>query len=81
MIHAPTSFLNHTLWPEFEQLSQALSAHLLDVTNRIIREEVFAADHEAEEIAEPSQTCANFDVHEPRPSAPHDNVFGLVIPL
>jgi hypothetical protein len=34
-----------TLWPEFEELSQALSAHLDEITRKIIREEV----HEATE--------------------------------
>ena len=33
-------------------ISDALSTHLLDITNRIIREEVFATNEEAEEIPE-----------------------------
>jgi hypothetical protein len=52
IVRAPASFVNRTLWPEFEQLSDALSTHLLDITNRIIREEVFATNEEAEEIPE-----------------------------
>ena len=55
IVHAPASFINRVLWPEFEELSQALSAHLLEITNRIIREEVFATTGEAEEIAEPAR--------------------------
>ena len=55
MVRAPASVVNQVLWPEFEQLSQALSAHLLDITDRIIREEVYATTGEAEEIAEPAQ--------------------------
>lgn len=55
VVRAPPSFLKRTLWPEFEQLSDALSEHLLDITERIIREEVFATTGEADEIAEPSQ--------------------------
>lgn len=55
IVHAPASFINRVLWPEFEELSQALSAHLLEITNRIIREEVFATTGEAEEIAEPTR--------------------------
>jgi hypothetical protein len=53
MIRAPASVVNKVLWPEFEELSQALNAHLLDITDRIIREEVYATTGEAEEIAEP----------------------------
>jgi hypothetical protein len=52
IVRAPASFVNRTLWPEFEELSDALSTHLLDITNRIIREEVFATNEEAEEIPE-----------------------------
>ena len=53
LVRAPASFVNGVLWPEFEALSEALSAHLLEITNRIIREEVYATNEEAEEIAEP----------------------------
>ena len=55
MVRAPASVVNQVLWPEFEQLSQALRAHLLDITDRIIREEVYATTGEAEEIVEPAQ--------------------------
>jgi hypothetical protein len=55
LVHAPASFVNRVLLPEFDELSAALSAHLLEITNRIIREEVFATTEEAEEIAEPAQ--------------------------
>lgn len=55
IVHAPVSFINQVLWPEFEELSEALSAHLLEITNRIIREEVYATPGEADEIAEPAR--------------------------
>lgn len=54
MVRAPASFVNRVLWPEYLELSDALSAHLLDITNRIIREEVYATAEEAEGIAEPA---------------------------
>ena len=54
MVRAPASVINRTLWPEFEQLGAALSAHLLTITDRIIREEVYATTGEAEEIPEPA---------------------------
>ncbi|MBC7505808.1 MAG: hypothetical protein H7267_08815 [Sandarakinorhabdus sp.] len=41
------------LWPEFHELSDALSAHLIEITDQIIREEVFAETRDADEIAEP----------------------------
>jgi hypothetical protein len=36
-------------WPEFQELNQALSNYLLDVTDRLIREEVHADTAEAVE--------------------------------
>lgn len=55
IVHAPASFINRVLWPEFDELSEALSTHLLEITNRIIREEVHATPGEADEIAEPAR--------------------------
>jgi hypothetical protein len=53
MVKAPASFINGVLWPEFEELSDALTMHLLEITEKIIREEVHAATGDAEEIDEP----------------------------
>lgn len=55
IIRAPASFVQMTLWPEFEELSGALTAHLHDITTKIIREEVHEATQDAEEINEPCQ--------------------------
>jgi hypothetical protein len=44
--------MNKTLWPEFKQLSRALDEYLNEATTRIIREEVFGNDEEAEERTE-----------------------------
>jgi hypothetical protein len=54
LVRAPASVIKQILWPEFEQLSAALSAHLLAITDRIIKEEVYATTGEAEEIADPA---------------------------
>lgn len=53
MVRAPASFVNATLWPEFEDLSQALTAHLHEVTRKIIQEEVHGSAQDAEEINRP----------------------------
>jgi hypothetical protein len=50
MIKAPESFINQVLWPEFEQLNDALNAYLSEVTARVIREEVYGETSDAEEI-------------------------------
>ena len=53
IVRAPASFVHTTLRPEFEDLSQALTAHLDAITQKIIREEVHEATQDAEEINEP----------------------------
>jgi hypothetical protein len=53
MVRAPASFVQMTLWPEFEELSRALTAHLDEITRKIIRDEVHEATQDAEEINEP----------------------------
>ena len=55
MLRAPASFVKLTLWPEFEELSRALTAHLDEITRKIIRDEVHEATQDAEEISEPRQ--------------------------
>ena len=55
MVRAPASFVQLTLWPEFEDLSGALTAHLDEITKKIIRDEVHEATQDAEEIREPRQ--------------------------
>lgn len=49
MVRAPKSFIDKTLWPEFQEIQTALQRYLLEVTNRIIQEEVFGNSTEADE--------------------------------
>lgn len=53
MVYAPASFVQRVLWPEFEELSNALTSHLLEITEKIIREEVHEATQDADEVEEP----------------------------
>jgi hypothetical protein len=55
MVRAPASFVQLTLWPEFEELSGPLTAHLDEITRKIIRDEVHEATQDAEEVSEPRQ--------------------------
>lgn len=41
MIRVPKTFLDRTLWPEFQELSAALREYLRAATEKIIREEVW----------------------------------------
>jgi hypothetical protein len=53
LVRAPASFVQLTLWPEFEELSRALTAHLDEITRKIICDEVHEGTQDAEEINEP----------------------------
>lgn len=55
MARVSRSFVDDTLWPEFEELSKALHAHLDEITNRVIRESIYAEDAEAEIRQEPKE--------------------------
>jgi hypothetical protein len=52
MARVSRRFVEETLWPEFEQLSQVLSAHLAEVTERIIAEAI-SAEGQDEDIRPP----------------------------
>jgi hypothetical protein len=53
IIKAPRSFVEQVLWPEFQDLSAALSTYLAEITERLIREEVHGETADAEERDEP----------------------------
>ncbi len=53
IIRAPKSFVEQVLWPEFEELSAALTVYLSEITEKVIREEVHGETGEAEEVDEP----------------------------
>lgn len=53
IVNAPRVFFDQVLWPEFLELSGALTAYLTEITERLIREEVHGETQEAEEVDEP----------------------------
>jgi hypothetical protein len=55
MLKAPKSFMEQVLWPEFQELNSALVAYLLEITERVIREEVHRETGDAEEVDEPAR--------------------------
>jgi len=55
MIKGPKSFIEQTLWPEFQELNAALEAYLSEITEKVIREEVHGETSEAEEVDEPTR--------------------------
>ena len=55
IVKGPRSFIDQTLWPEFQDLSAALSAYLSEITEKLIREEVHGETSDAEERDEPKR--------------------------
>ena len=55
VISAPQSFIDDVLWSEFEQINEALVDYLAEITDKVIREEVFGTTEDAELIAEAPQ--------------------------
>ncbi|MBX3202774.1 MAG: hypothetical protein KF894_31905 [Labilithrix sp.] len=53
MVKAPGSFIDQTLWPEFEQITSALRAHLDQVTDRILAEVFDGDSSDAAEVSTP----------------------------
>lgn len=53
IVRAPQSFVEEVLWPQFEELSAALTAYLADITEKVIREEMHGETGEADEVDEP----------------------------
>ena len=50
MLKAPKAFIEQVLWPEFQELDEALRRYLSEVTARIIRDEVHKDVSEATEV-------------------------------
>ena len=53
IVRAGERFVDNVLWPQFEELSAALTAYLSDMTDRMIREELHGETGEADEVDEP----------------------------
>jgi hypothetical protein len=51
IVRVTRSFVEQTLWPEYQELRAALNDYLNDATERIIREEVYGDAGEASERA------------------------------
>ncbi|MEO5338236.1 MAG: hypothetical protein H7841_15290 [Magnetospirillum sp. WYHS-4] len=55
VVKGPLSFIDGVLWPEFQEINEALVAYLSNVTDKVIRDEVFGESGEADEVAEPAK--------------------------
>ncbi len=48
-------FVDETLWPEYQQITETLRTYLAEVTDRVIAEVIHADASEAAEVSEPKQ--------------------------
>ena len=55
MARVAKSFVDETLWPEFQQLSATLQTYLDEVTTRVVAQVVHGDTSDASEVAEPKQ--------------------------
>jgi hypothetical protein len=55
VVKVPQTFLDQVLWPEFAEINAALGEYLADVTDKVIRAEVYREAGEAEEMPEPAR--------------------------
>lgn len=51
MVRVPPSFVDRTLWPEFQDLSRSLGQYLSEVTDRVIRESIHRDTGEQEVVS------------------------------
>lgn len=50
MAKVSKTFVDETLWPEFQELNRALQEHIDEITTCVISEAIFANSSEAEEV-------------------------------
>ncbi len=55
MARVPVSFVDETLWPEFNELDKTLQSYLDDITSRVISESIYADHSEAEVRTKPDE--------------------------
>ena len=59
MLSVPPGFLDQILWPEFVQINEALSEYLAEITEKIIRDEVYGETGEARRLRSRPSSAAD----------------------
>ena len=50
MANVSKTFVDETLWPEFQELNKTLKSYIEDITNKVISETIHADSSEAEVV-------------------------------
>lgn len=61
MARVPKSFVDQTLWPEFQELDDMLCSYLNDVTDRVISEGIYSDHSEAEVVDDSTRSLSEPD--------------------
>jgi hypothetical protein len=58
MVKVPESFVNDTLWPEYQQIASTLRSYIDQITDRIVADVIHGDSSDAEEKREPPKLGA-----------------------
>ena len=61
MVNVPKTFVDETLWPEFQKINTGLTTYLQEVTDRIIKQVLNEDSSDATVVDEPLQIGVNQD--------------------
>ncbi len=59
MVQVPKSFVDETLWPEFEKINSELREYLQGITERVVKQVLHEDSSDAEVVKEPLQISMN----------------------
>ena len=65
MARVSKRFVDETLWPEFQEISETLRSYLSDVTDRVVQQVIHQDSSEAEVIEKPKQLPLSMDETSP----------------
>jgi hypothetical protein len=65
MARVSKRFVDETLWPEFQEISESLRSYLSDVTDRVVQQVIHQDSSEAEVVEEPGQLPFGVDLSNP----------------
>jgi len=61
MARVSKGFVDDTLWPEFQEISETLRSYLSDVTDRVVHQVIHQDSSEAEVVEKPKQLPLSMD--------------------
>ena len=76
MVRVPESFVDETLWPEFEKINSELQEYLRDITQRVVTQVLHEDSSDAEVVEEPLQISMNQKPISESPIIPEDKKTG-----